>query len=299
MREEREILPSMVHHEDIHHSIADAEDIEQVWEPDFSVGDVFRNLLHHPAQLITRWNWKSVVLAVIIRGLIYLSIYLISGENWTVTITAVLVEMPFRLITTGVAGALVQSFRKAKPIWLANIIVSIMLPAFSHTVEFIAHYTQEEYFSHVLAATKDGVTRQRTFAISVLFSVVSVLFNLYAMRNGVLLVGAGEATQSLKDDFKRIPRLVGEFIIALPMMMLRFVHRGKFLYAIGVFVGFGMMVGMILGAARGKWQWGWRSALGAWGLLLFATTLTVIIRRIIGHKFEPRKADPRLSKCSN
>jgi thiamine transporter ThiT len=288
MREmtESEILPSMITTEEIHHSIADADDIEEVWEKEFLVGDVFRNLLHHPAQLITRWNWKSVVLAVIIRGLIYLTIYLVSGENWTVTLTAVLVELPFRVITTGVAGALVQSFRKAKPIWLANMIVSIMLPAFSHTVEFAAHYTQEKYFSDILAATKDGVTRQRTFAISVLFSVVSVLFNLYAMRNGVLLVGAGEATQSLKDDFKHMPRLVGEFIVSLPMLILRFIKNGKMLYALGVFMSFGIIVGTILGAARGKWHWAWTSALGAWGLLLFSIVLTVIGRRILGHSFQ-------------
>jgi len=290
MREESELLRSMTTSEDIHHSIADAEDIEQVWEPEFSVADVFQNLAHHPIQLITRWNWKSVVLAVIIRGLIYLSIYLISGENWTVTITAVLVELPFRVLTTGVAGALVQSFRKAKPIWLANMIVSIMLPAFSHTVEFIAHYAQETYFSDVLAATKDGVTRQRTFAISVLFSVVSVLFNLYAMRNGVLLVGAGEATQSLTSDFKRIPRLVGEFIVALPMLILRFVHQRQVFYAFGVFLSFGIMVGMILGAARGKWHWAWTSALGAWGLLLFALILTIIGRRVLGHTFQTKES---------
>jgi hypothetical protein len=287
MHEESEILPPMMTtSEDIHHSIADADDIEQVWEPDFSVGDVFRNLGHHPAQVITRWNWKSVVLAVFVRGFIYLSIYLISGENWTVTVTAVLVELPFRVLTTGVAGALVQSFRKAKPIWLANTIASIMLPAFSHTVEFIAHYSQEKYFSDVLAASKDGVTRERTFAISVLFSVVSVLFNLYAMRNGVLLVGAGDATKSLTNDFKRIPRLIGEFVISLPMAILRFTHDGKVSHAVGVFLSFGFVVGMILGAARGKWHWAWTSALGAWALLLFALTLTVVGRRLLGHSFQ-------------
>lgn len=281
----------MITNEEIHHSIADADDIEEVWEQEIVVGDVFRNLVHHPAQLITRWNWKSVVLAVIIRGLIYLSIYLISGENWTVTLTAVSVELPFRIVTTGIAGALVQSFRKAKPIWFANMIVSIMLPAFSHTVEFAAHYGQERYFSDILAASKDGVTRQRTFAISVLFSVVSVLFNLYAMRNGVLLVGAGEATQSLKNDLKRIPRLVGEFIISLPLLILRFGESGKLHYALGAFAAFGVMVGTILGAARGKWHWAWTSALGAWGLLLFALILTVIGRPLIGRKTRTKKVD--------
>jgi hypothetical protein len=291
MFEESEILPSMMPSEEIHHSIADAEDIEQVWEKEFSVGDVFRNVVHHPAQLITRWNWKSVVLAVVVRGLIYLSIYLISGENWTVTITAVLVELPFRVLTTGVAGAAVQSFRKAQPIWLTSIIVSIMLPAFSHTVEFITHYSQEKYFSDVLAASKDGgVTRLRTFAISVLFSVISVLFNLYAMRNGVLLVGAGEATQSLKNDLKRMPRLIGEFVISLPMLILSLAHRGKPSYALGAFLSFGIMVGAILGTARWKLHWAWTSALGAWALLLFAVLLTVIGRRILGHTFQKNES---------
>lgn len=276
----------MITSEEIHHSIADADDIEEVWEKEILVGDVFRNLVHHPVQLVTRWNWKSVVLAVFVRGFIYLFIYLLSGESWIVTLTAVLVELPFRILTTGVAGALVQSFRKAKPIWLANMIVSIMLPAFSHTVEFAAHYGQEHYFSDILAASKDGVTRQRTFAISVLFSVISVLFNLYAMRNGVLLVGAGEATQSLKNDFKQIPRLIGEFIVSLPLLILRFIENGKLHYALGVFISFGIVVGTILGAARGKPEWATRSALGAWALLLFAIVLTVIGRRILGHTFE-------------
>lgn len=282
MMESETVPPMPTFDEEIHHTIDDAYDIEEVWEKEIVVGDVFRNLIHHPVQLITRWNWKSVVLAVIIRGLIYLTIYLVSGENWTVTLTAVLVEVPFRIITTGVAGALVQSFRKAKPIWLANTIVSIMLPAFSHTVEFATHYGQERYFSDVLAATKDGVTRQRTFAISVLFSVVSVLFNLYAMRKGALLVGAGEATQSLTKDMMQMPRLVSEFVIVVPVLICRFIERGMLHYAFGVFVSFGILVGAILGAARGKWHWAWTSAIGAWSLLLFAVGLAIIVRRRMG-----------------
>ena len=112
---ERETVPPMPTSEEaIHHTIDDAYDIEEVWEKEITVRDVFRNLVHHPAQLITRWNWKAVVLAVIIRGLIYLSIYLISGESWTVTLSAVLVEIPFRLLTTGVAGCACPIVSKSK-----------------------------------------------------------------------------------------------------------------------------------------------------------------------------------------
>jgi hypothetical protein len=268
--------------DDMHHSIADADDIEEVWEDEINVGDVFRSLLRHPWQLITRWNWKAVFLAVIVRGSFYLTIYTLSRESWLVTATAVLVELFFRFLTTGVAGAAVQSFRKAKPVWLANIIVSILLPAFSHSIEFASHYIQERYFYDIFAASENS-GRQKTFAISVLFSVVSVLFNLYAMRNGVLLVGAGEKTQSLRNDMKHIPRLIGQFVATLPVLISQFIETGKLLYAFGAFFAFGMTVGTILGTFRFKWQWGWEGALGAWGALLVVTVFTVVIRRILGH----------------
>ena len=268
--------------EDIHHSIADADDIEEVWDENISVADVFRSVLHHPAQLVTRWNWKSVLLAVMVRGGFYFTIYKLSRESWLVTMTAVLVEFLFRFLTAGVFGALVQSFRKARPIWAANVIVSILLPACSHTVEFVTHYAQEKYFYDVFAASENS-GRQRTFAISVLFSVISVLFNLYAMRNGVLLVGAGAATGSFGSDLKRLPRLVADFTISLPVLMSKFIERGRFHYALGALLAFGTIVGGILGTFRGKWEWAWRSALGAWALLFAVTILTFIIRTVLGH----------------
>lgn len=275
--------------EEIHHSIADADDIEEVVDEDISVGDVFRSVLGHPAQLVTRWNWKSVLLAVLVRGGFYFTIYKASRESWLVTMTAVFVEFFFRFLTAGVAGALVQSFRKAKPIWAANLIVSIILPAFSHTVEFAAHYVQEAYFHDIFAASQNS-GRQRTFAISVLFSVVSVLFNLYAMRNGVLLVGAGKATQSLGADLKQIPRLVAEFTISLPVLISKFIERGRIHYAFGAFLAFGAGVGGILGTFRLKWDWAWKSALGAWAILLGATLLAVIVRRLLGQHLRTKGA---------
>src|SRR5438105_6783814 len=102
---EPETVPSLTSYSGIHHSIADADDIEAVWEKEISVGDVLRNVVHHPGQLVTRWNWKAVCLAVFVRGTFYLTIYTASRESWLVTMTAVLVELFFRFITTGVAGA--------------------------------------------------------------------------------------------------------------------------------------------------------------------------------------------------
>lgn len=270
--------------DEIHHSIADADDMEEVWDERIEVSDVFRNLIRHPAQVVTRWNWKAALLGAILRASFYYTVYYASRESWLVTLTAVSVELVFRFLTTGIAGAVVQSFRRATPVWQANVIVSILLPAFSHSVEFLTHYAQERYFFDIFAASQDGVARQRAFAISVLFSVISVLFNLFAMRHGVLLVGAGDETQSFISDIKRIPRMAGEFTAYLPVIIAKYLETGKLLNAFLTFASFGFCVGAILGTFRQKWHWAWTTALGAWGFLLFAVVLTMTARYILKRK---------------
>ncbi|MFN2501348.1 MAG: hypothetical protein ABR530_04990 [Pyrinomonadaceae bacterium] len=270
--------------EEIHHSIADADDMEQVWDERIEVADVCRNLIAHPGQIITRWNWKAAMIGAVLRASFYFTVYQASRESWLVTLTAVSVELAFRFITTGMAGAVVQSFRRARPVWLANVIVSISLPAFSHTVEFVTHYAQERYLYDIFAASENSVARQRAFAVSVLFSVISALFNLFAMKHGVLLVGAGDETRSLMDDIKRLPRMVGEFTAFLPVLISKYLEDGRILNALVTFVGFGIAVGTVLGTVRTKWQWAWRTALGAWSILLFAVLLTLFVRHIMKRK---------------
>ncbi len=270
--------------DEIHHSIVDADDMEEVWDPTISVSDVFYNLVRHPLQVITRWNWKAALLGAILRASFYYTVYQASRESWIVTLTAVLVELVFRFITTGVAGAIVQSFRRATPFWVANVIVSIMLPALSHSIEFLTHWAQERYFFDIFAASENGVARQRAFAISVLFSVISVLFNLFAMRHGVLLVGAGEETNSFGTDIKRLPRMLSEFTAYLPVMIAKNLEKGQVLKAFFAFATFGLTVGGILGIFRGKWHWAWTTASGAWALLTFCVLLTLGIRYIMKRK---------------
>lgn len=281
---DRETVPPITVSDEIHHSIADADDMEEVWDKQIEVADVFRNLLHHPAQVILRWNWKAALLGAIVRASFYYTVYKASRESWIVTVTAVGVELVFRFITTGIAGAIVQSFRRATPFWQANLIMSILLPAISHTVEFLTHYAQERYLFDIFAASQDGIARQRAFAISVLFSVISALFNLFAMRHGVLLVGAGEETRSFVDDIKHMPRMVGEFTAYLPVMISKYLEAGSLLNAFLSFASFGICVGAILGTFRTKWDWAWKTALGAWVLLFFAVLLTWSIRKILLRK---------------
>ena len=265
---------------EIHRSIAEADDLEEVAENEISVGDVFRSLGQHPLQIIARWNWKSALLGAVLRASFYFTVYKASKESWIVTLTAVLLELAFRFLTSGISGSLVQSFRRATPIWLATTIVTISLPIFSHTVEFITHYSQENFFSNVFAASENNA-RQKAFAISVLFSVLSALFNLFVMLHGVLLVGAGEETKSFWSDMKRIPFLVVEFVAYLPVQILKFMNKGKLVPAIGIFSAFGLSVGALLGTFRGEWVWAWKPALGAWAILFFWTIFVAVILRFM------------------
>lgn len=264
---------------EIHRSVADAEDLESVHDERISVADVFLSLIQHPTQVLTRWNWKSALLGAFLRASFYFTVYKASRESWLVTLTAVLVELSFRFFTSGISGALVQSFRKAKPAWLATLIVSVSLPTFSHLVEYFTHYAQEAYFYDVFAAAENKA-RQKAFAISVLISVLSALFNIFMMRNGVLLVGAGEETKSLWGDVKRIPLLVYEFTLFLPKQIIKFISEFKFHYAIGSFLIFGFLVGGILGFFRGKWSWAYATTLGSWAILLGFIILVFVVQQI-------------------
>jgi hypothetical protein len=58
-------------------------------------------------------------------------------------------------------------------------------------------------------------------AASVAFTAVSTVFNWYAMRKGVFVVGEGSA--SLAADLRRIPRILFDFVIRGPLAHWRIV----------------------------------------------------------------------------
>lgn len=274
----------MTNSEHIHRSIAEASNLEELRGSErISVGDVFRSLAAHPAQIITRWNWKAALLGALLRASFYITVYKASKENWRVAFAAALVEFTFRFVTSGASGALVQSFRRATPAWLATLIVTISLPTISHSIEYFTHYVQETYFSSILPASENK-SRQIAFAVSVLFSVLSAMFNLFIMRHGVLLVGAGNESKSLWSDIKQFPLLIVEFVSFLPIEIINFVKNRNYFPAIGIFTAFGLVVGTILGVFRGKWSWAWNTALGAWAIFFVFTLLVAVVSHFIKRK---------------
>lgn len=270
----------MTRSEDIHQSVTQADDIEQVHESEIPLSEVLRSLVSHPLQIITRWNWKAAFLGAILRASFYFTVYQAARENMRAALTAAGVELAFRFFTSGASGAIVQSFRHAAPAWLATMVVTISLPIFSHSVEYITHWVQEVYFHGVLPGSQNN-GRQWAFAFSVLFSAMSAMFNLFAMRHGVLLVGAGKETKSLWSDFKKIPLLVWEFVVYLPLLIIRFTGEQKFAQAAGILFLFAFCVGSILGIFRGKWSWAWTTSIGAFVTLLVWTIIVAIGLKVL------------------
>ena len=78
----------------------------------------------------------------------------------------------------------------------------VVMPAINHTLEFALHW------SH---GTKKLTT---SIIASVALSMLSAVFNLFAMQRGAFIVGAER--QSLLDDFRQLPSIICDFITYLP-----------------------------------------------------------------------------------
>jgi hypothetical protein len=176
-----------------------------------SVAEVFTSMARDPYHhLVKRWNWKSALTSVILRGSIFFTTNLTAGLN--AAVAAMLADFSFRAFVAGVYGSVTQSLRKAEPAWAATLSVIIVLPLTSHGIEFMVHWLRG---TPKLASS---------IAVSVAFTILSTLFNLYAMRQGVLLVDDVER-KSLAHDFAQMPRVVAGFIAFGPLMLWRATRR--------------------------------------------------------------------------
>lgn len=159
--------------------------------------------------LVRRWNWKAALLSSFFRAAIFFAANLAAG--WRAALAAMSVELLYRGICAGVFGALTQAFRNAQPAWLAACTAMVLLPLASHSIEFAIHLWR-------------GTPRLVTSIVSsVIFTALSTLFNLYAMRRNVLVTGSG--SESLAADFRALPRVLGGFLAVVPLSLWRVVRR--------------------------------------------------------------------------
>jgi hypothetical protein len=168
-------------------------------------------LIINPGRLLLRWNWKTALLSACIRG----SIFFVSslGAGLEEAVSAMAVEAALFATLSGFYGALAETFRRAQPAWAATMTVMILMPAFNHTLEYVTHN----------ANGTEKITAGVVISISL--SILSAMFNLFAMRRGVLIVGNERA--SLIEDLRRMPRLVFDFVMAIPRALWRTIFRHR------------------------------------------------------------------------
>jgi ABC-type amino acid transport system permease subunit len=154
---------------------------------------VLRDVLSNPYEMvIRRWNWKSAVFSSLCRALVFLLVNLNAGLH--AASGAMLAEFLYRACTAGFCGSLTQTFRKAHPRWAA----AVLIPVCSHVLEFFIHWYR-------------GTPNLRVSILASLgFTVISTLFNLHAMRRGVLVVGA--ESKSIAGDMRAMPREIFTFL---------------------------------------------------------------------------------------
>ena len=110
----------------------------------------------------------------------------------------VLVEIGYVTLTAGLYAGMQQKALGLRSRLLGNLIVVLGVPGLAQALDWLAH--------RVTGAAASG---RATLAVCI-FAALSALFHLHVMRNGAFLTGHG---RSLFDDFRRIPRLVGGFLL--------------------------------------------------------------------------------------
>ena len=141
---------------------------------------------------VLQWNWKAALLSAGIRGMLFCVAVVPRGAG---AMRGAWIEIAFRIALGGCWGSAMQALRRARPAWLAGLLVALVLPLVAHILEF--------------ALLKfGGATHIRSgMTVSVEFSAASLLVNFGLMRQGLLIVGEGAG--SLTADFRRLPSALG------------------------------------------------------------------------------------------
>ena len=177
-----------------------------------SAAAVLSDLVRHPVQhFVLKWNWKSALLSSICRATMFLVVNLPAGVD--AGLRAMTTEVLFRVVASGALGSATQAFRDAAPTATTVITALVAIPAVGHLAE---------YSVHRLAGT---ARLGESIATSVAFSMLTTAFNLFAMRRGVLVVGHDR--QSLVQDLRRLPALIGAFVTAIGVGAVRPLTRRR------------------------------------------------------------------------
>ena len=113
-------------------------------------------------------------------------------------LAVVLVEIAYVALTAGVYAGMQQKALGLRSRLLGNLIIVVVVPGTAQALDWGVH-----------CLTGAAATSRANLAVSI-FAIISALFHLHVMRNGVFLTGHG---RSLLHDFRRMPRLLAGFLL--------------------------------------------------------------------------------------
>jgi hypothetical protein len=164
-----------------------------------TAGAVLRLVARHPWRYVfSRWNYKAAITSALFRAQIFFAVNAAAGLD--AAVAAMMAEFVYRLVTAGVYGALTQAFRHVEPERTATVTVMLLLPCVGHSTELALHWWRG---TPNLAAS---------IGASIAFTALSTAFNLFAMRQGALVIGEG--SRSLAHDLARMPALFAAFLLS-------------------------------------------------------------------------------------
>lgn len=162
-----------------------------------SAAQVVGVLLRDPVRsIVLKWNYKSAITSSLVRGIVFLLANLTAGLEAALLASAA--ESLLRFCTAGFYGALTQAFGEIRPARHGTLAAVFGLPVVSHALEVTLH------------VMRDTPNLALSIAASLVLTMGSTVFTLFAMRRGLLVVGVGDA-QTLGADLRAMPALAREF----------------------------------------------------------------------------------------
>jgi hypothetical protein len=146
----------------------------------------------------THWNWKAAIITAMCRGAACMAalrhVHPHARQHFSV------VEMVYVLLTAGIFSAWQQQALVIKPRYLAWLVVVVVVPLTSLSVDAIAHALLDHVNAHAL-----GIG-------ALIFTLISAMFHWHVMENGAMLVG--KQSRPLSSDIRQLPRLMLSFVTA-------------------------------------------------------------------------------------
>jgi hypothetical protein len=158
--------------------------------------------------LVRRWNWKAASLSAFSRGMaVLLANYSAGSAN---AIGAMLAEAIYRSVASGFCSSATQAFRYARPLWAASLVSMALFPIIGDAIEFAVHRMR-------------GTQRLgATVIVTLILTAASNLFEFFAMRRGVLIMG--QTRRSLLQDLGMVPKLILAFGCQGMRLLLDFIR---------------------------------------------------------------------------